>query len=352
MDKPLYGEKENRPIPLPLQNTYPLISSNPQFLPPNLQQKPKLNKSKPQKGFSANLRAGDWVCLVCNNLNFSFRNECNRCQIQTKERNQMQNLYMANENSSIQKQNPPQTRLPFQDLTNQKHSENRPVGQSGLHSKSKSTPMQSEFALSLQHRLPSGHDINDSNHHGPSEIPRESTNKGFENKLLVTPPKHRQNKSVNIFKEYSDSSQKELPPYKSPEHLPSISPILKKVFGHEEQQQGKKIYNSFLYFKEEVEEVEDSPEDDDEEAVGRQVQNDDALNEEIKKLSQFQIGGGTKENLGLFAHINVRNLDSKQQQLGGYHPRGVESKQLNYEEMTQDEINHHFMKNQYGNPGF
>jgi hypothetical protein len=266
---------------------------------------------------------------------------------------------MAGENSSIQKQNPPQTRLPFQDLTNQKHSENRPIGQSSLHSKSKSTPMQSEFALSLQHRLPSGHDISDSNHHGPNDLPRESTNKGFENKLLVTPPKHRQNKSVNIFKEYSDSSQKELPPYKSPEHLPSISPILKKVFGHdynkeaEEQQQGKKIYNSFLYFKEEVEEVEDSPEDDDED-VGRQVQNDDALNEEIKKLSQFQIGGEkmTKENLGLFAHINVRNLDSKQISQGNY-PRVVESK-LNYDEMTQDEVNH-FMKNQpksFGNPGF
>jgi len=351
MDKPLHPEKENRPIPLPLQNAYPLISSNSQFLPPNLQPKPKPNKSKAQKGFSANLRAGDWVCLVCNNLNFSFRNECNRCQIQTKERNQMQSLYMAGDNSSIQKQNP-QTRLPFQDLTNQKHSENRPVGQSGLHSKSKSTPMQSEFALSLQHRLPSGQDISDSNHQ-VADVPT-TTNKGFENKLLVTPPKHRQNKSVNIFKEYSDSSQKELPPYKSPEHLPSISPILKKVFGHdynkeaEEQLHGKKIYNSFLYFKEEVEEVEDSPEDD-EEDVGRQVQNDDALNEEIRKLGQFQIGEKmTKENLGLFAHINARNLDSKLSQGGGSYPR-VESK-LNYDEygsnMSQD------MRNQPRNPGF
>jgi len=347
MDKPLHIEKENRPIPLSLQNPYPLLSSNPQFLPPNLQQKPKQNKSKPQKGFSANLRAGDWVCLVCNNLNFSFRNECNRCQMQTKERNQMQSLYMAGENGGIQSSNT-QQRLPFQDLTNQKHAENRPVGQSGLHSKSKSTPMQSEFALHLQHRLPSGHDLGDPSHHNTEVIREATTNKGFENKLLVTPPKHRQNKSVNIFKEYSDSSQKELPPYRSPEHLPSISPILKKVFGQDyrdaagAEEHGKKIYNSFLFFKEEAEEAEDSPQEEDDD-VGRQVQNDDALNEEIRKLSQMQISERiTKENLGLFAHINQKNLDSKLQ-IGSY-PR-VESR-LNYDEQYSQQQPRGY------NPGF
>lgn len=25
-------------------------------------------------------RIGDWVCIICKNLNFSFRNKCNRCQ--------------------------------------------------------------------------------------------------------------------------------------------------------------------------------------------------------------------------------------------------------------------------------
>ncbi|CAD8126854.1 unnamed protein product [Paramecium sonneborni] len=24
-------------------------------------------------------RVGDWICGVCKNLNFSFRNQCNRC---------------------------------------------------------------------------------------------------------------------------------------------------------------------------------------------------------------------------------------------------------------------------------
>ncbi|EAS03776.2 zinc finger, Ran-binding protein (macronuclear) [Tetrahymena thermophila SB210] len=43
------------------------------------------------------LRAGDWVCLLCNNLNFSFRNECNRCMIQTKKQNLLQNLMLVQE---------------------------------------------------------------------------------------------------------------------------------------------------------------------------------------------------------------------------------------------------------------
>ena len=27
------------------------------------------------------VRVGDWTCSKCNNLNFSFRNKCNRCGI-------------------------------------------------------------------------------------------------------------------------------------------------------------------------------------------------------------------------------------------------------------------------------
>lgn len=34
----------------------------------------------------------DWVCLKCNNLNYSFRTKCNRCKVQSREDNQ-QELY-------------------------------------------------------------------------------------------------------------------------------------------------------------------------------------------------------------------------------------------------------------------
>ena len=39
-------------------------------------------------------RAGDWVCILCHNLNYSFRKVCNRCQAQTKRENLLQSLTM------------------------------------------------------------------------------------------------------------------------------------------------------------------------------------------------------------------------------------------------------------------
>ena len=30
-------------------------------------------------------RIGDWICCKCNNLNFGFRNKCNRCKIPKKD---------------------------------------------------------------------------------------------------------------------------------------------------------------------------------------------------------------------------------------------------------------------------
>ena len=30
-------------------------------------------------------RIGDWICFNCNNLNFSFRTQCNRCKISKNE---------------------------------------------------------------------------------------------------------------------------------------------------------------------------------------------------------------------------------------------------------------------------
>lgn len=38
-------------------------------------------------------REGDWVCLNCNNLNFSFRKKCNRCKTQTREQNEVSSAF-------------------------------------------------------------------------------------------------------------------------------------------------------------------------------------------------------------------------------------------------------------------
>lgn len=39
-----------------------------------------------QKGISE-VSNQDWVCVKCNNLNFSFRKKCNRCKVQSREDN-------------------------------------------------------------------------------------------------------------------------------------------------------------------------------------------------------------------------------------------------------------------------
>jgi hypothetical protein len=40
-------------------------------------------------------RAGDWKCVICYNVNFAFRTECNRCGLISKEQNDHQNTMAA-----------------------------------------------------------------------------------------------------------------------------------------------------------------------------------------------------------------------------------------------------------------
>ena len=41
--------------------------------------------TQPAKPVSSGERVGDWVCIACTNLNFAFRQVCNRCW---RDRNQ------------------------------------------------------------------------------------------------------------------------------------------------------------------------------------------------------------------------------------------------------------------------
>ena len=46
-----------------------------------------------------NERSGDWICQNCRNLNFAFRNECNRCKLPKKESMEIQKSQeITNEN--------------------------------------------------------------------------------------------------------------------------------------------------------------------------------------------------------------------------------------------------------------
>ena len=62
-------------------------------------------KEKPKKHFE--IRAGDWTCFNCNNLNFAFRVKCNRCglskevSIQKYNMNLIKNLNLQSTTSNI-----------------------------------------------------------------------------------------------------------------------------------------------------------------------------------------------------------------------------------------------------------
>ena len=61
-------------------------------------------QSKKMRPFTE--RAGDWICKNCKNLNFAFRNECNRCKlpkkdaIETQRNNENDSSIKINNNSS------------------------------------------------------------------------------------------------------------------------------------------------------------------------------------------------------------------------------------------------------------
>ncbi|EAS05842.1 zinc finger, Ran-binding protein (macronuclear) [Tetrahymena thermophila SB210] len=81
------------------------------------------NTSSGNSNFNGNnattttMRAGDWICLICNNLNFSFRNECNRCRIQTKQQNYIQNMMICSQDKLNSTFNP-QLVIPTPQLIN------------------------------------------------------------------------------------------------------------------------------------------------------------------------------------------------------------------------------------------
>ena len=63
---------------------------------------PYNQKPEPKRKVSSKneYRAGDWICTVCNNHNYSFRSLCNRCNTQTKESNLKELLLSCNNENS------------------------------------------------------------------------------------------------------------------------------------------------------------------------------------------------------------------------------------------------------------
>jgi hypothetical protein len=51
---------------------------------------PSKSSSKRSSSTQVQEKPSDWICVVCNNLNFSFRKKCNRCKTQTRIQNETQ----------------------------------------------------------------------------------------------------------------------------------------------------------------------------------------------------------------------------------------------------------------------
>ena len=58
---------------------------------------------KKQKPFME--RTGDWICKKCKNLNFAFRQECNRCKFPKKEENENENNEKKEDNNNNKENN-------------------------------------------------------------------------------------------------------------------------------------------------------------------------------------------------------------------------------------------------------
>ena len=224
MDKFEIHNKENihrsQQVTRDLADSYSATETNQK--PSNLPSKVK-NKGKAQKKSNGNsVRAGDWICLLCNNLNFSFRAECNRCGLQTKKQNHLQNFQLMSDNTTTSTE-----RQPLKDVTNIHHLTRDESPHSGDKS-SKSGSLDAPPGLGFADLL----DVQITEPNKPKTL-RNPSNFGFESALLITPPRIGLAEEESTNKK-SGSNNKFFPPYKSPDQqLPSISPLLRRVFGAE-----------------------------------------------------------------------------------------------------------------------
>ena len=85
---------KNKIMPNPLIQTSIFTNKNPK----DFHKKFENRKMRPFRE-----RSGDWICQQCRNLNFAFRNECNRCKLPKKEAMETKNK--TDNKSKNQKEN-------------------------------------------------------------------------------------------------------------------------------------------------------------------------------------------------------------------------------------------------------
>lgn len=183
------------------------------------------HRTNHQRRSSNSRREGDWTCLICKNLNFSFRAECNRCGLQSK--NQISTPFSQFTTDSFVLD---LERQPLKDVTNIQHLTKADICLDDILTvvnNQKKKPLVDNFAGfdAVKNTL-----LQESKfHEGGYE-----SNFGFESAILLTPPRlnlHMLGLQESTDEKY-DLNRRLIPPYQSPQQeLPSISPILRKVFG-------------------------------------------------------------------------------------------------------------------------
>ena len=202
-----------------VENKIPIIET--MKLKPSIMKKTQKNF---QKSLSQTLRYGDWTCLICNNLNFSFRTECNRCKIQTKDKNLIQSLHYfsskenINNSNEIYKNNIPNVRKALGDITN-KQQNFQINNQGGIIMGNIPNNNKENFSYCNQFNYEK-ETKKKMNYLQPN---KGEIRKGFKNMILLmsTPTK--------LKNEENNEKTPKNEPYKSPNlDLPSLSPIIRE----------------------------------------------------------------------------------------------------------------------------
>jgi len=242
LDKCQFDDKENIPTIDSLNYSAMKFPAG-LFAPQSIKKTASKVKPKPQKNLNNSVRAGDWICLVCNNLNFSFRNECNRCQMQTKKQNYIQNLLL------ISDKKPGMTDRPaLKDLTNVSidDAQNPRLNSYNTLNSDQETNYTSSLPPGLSNHAPKS----SNNSQSKFDDFDFSPNYGFENAILLTPPRFNNNANyASPQTELPESNNKLLLPYQSPKQLPSVSPILRKVLSYAEAPSEEFHNAKFLKYK-------------------------------------------------------------------------------------------------------
>jgi len=149
--------------------------------------------------------------------------------MQTKKQNYIQNLLLISDKKQAMEFKP--ERQALRDLTNLPMTEGQSLDQS-FNDESDCTTTTHSMPPGLGHRTQQKPIQNSQSKFNDYDF---SPNYGFENAILLTPPRFNNHEQyTSPAHDLGESNNKMILPYQSPKQLPSVSPILRKVLSYNE----------------------------------------------------------------------------------------------------------------------